>query len=65
MANVKTNLNFHQTFSPDANAISMLLSVAEERTAYSKEEISDITERSGNCFVSIFISFKTSFIRDF
>ena len=43
MANVKTNLNFHQTFSPDANAISMLLSVAEERTAYSKEEISDIT----------------------
>lgn len=43
MANVKTNLNFHQTFSPDANAISMLLSVAEERTAYSKEEIFDIT----------------------
>ena len=37
MAIVKTNLNFHQTFPPDASAISTLLSVAEEETAYTKE----------------------------
>lgn len=43
MTIVKTNLNFHQTFPPDASAISTLLSVAEEETAYTKEEISDIT----------------------
>lgn len=43
MAGNKVNLNFHQTFPPDANSISMLLNVAEEETAYTKEEISDLT----------------------
>lgn len=43
MAIIKTNLNFHQTFPPDASAISTLLSIAEEEIAYTKEEISDIT----------------------
>lgn len=41
--NRKVNLNFHQTFPPDAAHITALLSLAESESAYTKEEISDIT----------------------
>lgn len=41
--NKKVNLNFHQTFPPDAAHISALLSLAESQEAYTKEDISDIT----------------------
>ena len=43
MSAYKVNLNFHQTFPPDANSISILLNIAEKEISYTKEEISDIT----------------------
>lgn len=43
MANKKVNLNFHQTFAPDADYLATLFDVAKEEVAYTKQEISDIT----------------------
>ena len=40
--NRKVNLNFHQTFPPDAAHISALLSLAESESAYTKEEIFEL-----------------------
>lgn len=43
MATKKANLNFHQTFAPDADYLATLFDVAREETPYTKQEISDIT----------------------
>ena len=37
------NLNFHQTFKPEAQYISSILSVADDETPYDIKDISNLT----------------------